>query len=417
MKHYWLLLLIVCSGWSCRKNYQAPLPQANWDKFDSPVAKNLHAALRTKVEGIYQVKVGKETFGSRAALKWSYQVNAGDTLHTLSIFCQKEVVYMICEGRRVLNQIVFKGYWRNLLDTQTGTVRLTVNLSVSELLNTLSPTKIIISGKFGLGESVPKFEMQLQFISAIKPNRKVDIVAHRGGGRTSDLLPASENSVQIIKMASQLGASGVEIDVRLTKDGVPVLYHDATLNQRSVQRNGMVGAIENYTYEQLSNLVRLPNGEKIPTLRDALNTIVTETPLTYVWLDTKFKGSILPEYALQQEFLEKAKALGRTVSITIGIPDKEVYKNFILLPDHLKIPSVCELSPAEATAVNAQIWAPRWTLGLLNDEVLQMHNQGKSCFVWTLDVPKNISKYLTDSNFDGILSNYAPSVAYFYYAR
>jgi glycerophosphoryl diester phosphodiesterase len=120
---------------------------------------------------------------------------------------------------------------------------------------------------------------------------------------------------------------------------------------------------------------------------------------------------------LQVEYMQKAAAIGRKLEITIGIPDEDVLNNFLKLPNYQNIPSVCELTPQDVSKVNAGIWAPRWTLGLLNEEVRQMHAAGRRAFVWTLDVPQNISKYFNEGRFDGILSNYPSSVAYYYYAK
>jgi glycerophosphoryl diester phosphodiesterase len=105
------------------------------------------------------------------------------------------------------------------------------------------------------------------------------------------------------------------------------------------------------------------------------------------------------------------------VEIQIGIPDEDVLKNFLQLPEYQKVPSVCELTPQDVAATNARIWAPRWTLGLQNEEVAKIHAAGRKAFVWTLDVPDNISKYYNQGKFDGILSNYPSSVAYYYYAK
>ena len=189
------------------------------------------------------------------------------------------------------------------------------------------------------------------------------MLAHRGGGRTADLLPASENSVEMIKLASRFGATGVEIDVRMTKDGVPILFHDATLNERVVQQNGLLGPIENYTYQQLQTLVRLTNGEHIPTLRQALEAVVYNTPLDFVWLDTKYNGPMQVMKDLQAEFRAKASAINRTLEIVIGIPDENVLKNFKQLSSYQNIPSLVELDKNIAQEVNARIWAPQWTLG------------------------------------------------------
>lgn len=50
------------------------------------------------------------------------------------------------------------------------------------------------------------------------------VVAHRGA---SALAP--ENTTAAFKLAQGLGADGIETDVRLTSDGVPVCFHDPDL--------------------------------------------------------------------------------------------------------------------------------------------------------------------------------------------
>ncbi|MFG3020502.1 glycerophosphodiester phosphodiesterase [Streptomyces sp. NPDC048254] len=54
----------------------------------------------------------------------------------------------------------------------------------------------------------------------------VTAVAHRG-----DPYRFRENTPDSLRSALQQGADAVEIDVRLTRDGVPVLLHDETLNR------------------------------------------------------------------------------------------------------------------------------------------------------------------------------------------
>jgi glycerophosphoryl diester phosphodiesterase len=235
--------------------------------------------------------------------------------------------------------------------------------------------------------------------------------------RTADLLPASENSVEMIRLASRFGSTGVEIDVRLTKDGVPILYHDATLNGRVVQTSGLLGPIENYTYDQLSTVVRLINGERIPTLRQALETIVYQTPLQFVWLDMKHDGSFQAIRALQAEFQQKAEDAQRQLEIVFGLPDETALKNFKKLPGYQNIPSLVEFSPQEAVAINARIWGPQWTLGLQTAEVDAQQAQGRRVFTWTMDIAENVERYIREGGFNGILSNYPSIVAYHYYVR
>lgn len=82
-------------------------------------------------------------------------------------------------------------------------------------------------------------------------------VGHRG-----DPYRVRENTLASIRSAFTRGADAVEIDVRLTRDGVPVLLHDETL-QRLWGHDVRLDAV---TAPQLKELTE----GGIPTLRDAL---------------------------------------------------------------------------------------------------------------------------------------------------
>ena len=71
------------------------------------------------------------------------------------------------------------------------------------------------------------------------------IIAHRGASAF-----APENTLAAFRRAIADGAEGVEFDVRLAKDGVPVVFHDATLRRVSGER----GLIRNYTSEELQKI-------------------------------------------------------------------------------------------------------------------------------------------------------------------
>jgi glycerophosphoryl diester phosphodiesterase len=60
------------------------------------------------------------------------------------------------------------------------------------------------------------------------------IFAHRGGAKL-----APENTMTAIDNGMALGADGLEIDVQLSADGVPVVIHDPTLD-RTTDRTGPV---------------------------------------------------------------------------------------------------------------------------------------------------------------------------------
>ncbi|WP_406145633.1 glycerophosphodiester phosphodiesterase [Streptomyces sp. NBC_01012] len=86
----------------------------------------------------------------------------------------------------------------------------------------------------------------------------VTAVAHRG-----DPYRARENTLPSIRSAVDRGADAVEMDVRLTRDRVPVLLHDSTLERLW----GHDVRIDRLDHREL--LERTGGG--VPTLRDALS--------------------------------------------------------------------------------------------------------------------------------------------------
>ncbi len=420
------IIIFLLSGFllSCKKNYEVIMPDTSqWDLFNEPAAAPLNQITRTAMEGVYSLSTGADVFGEQVAIKWSYVIKGDDTTFHVSGFFGKDIAYFICEGKQLNGSILMNGYWRKMISTETGVIRLTIapGDGAAVLLGptpVINPGSIIVNGVFGYGPDIPERPIVFTYNRKLNKNPAgFQILAHRSGGRTSDLLPASENSVAMILKTAEFGSTGIEIDVRFTKDNVPILYHDNTLNLREIQKSGLVGPIENYTYDQLSTFVRLIHGEKIPTLREALNAVVYQTALSYVWLDTKYVGSLTPVAALQKEFIQKAAAQGRTLNILIGLPAQKQMDEFLALPDYTNTPSLCELSIADVEKTNAKVWAPRFTEGTQNDQVDIVHAQGRKVFVWTLDVPEFIEQFTNEGHFDGILSNYPSCVAYNYYVH
>ncbi|KAM9793079.1 glycerophosphodiester phosphodiesterase 1 [Neosynchiropus ocellatus] len=106
----------------------------------------------------------------------------------------------------------------------------------------------------------------------LHPN-KVSVIAHRGGGHD-----APENTLAAIREASKNGATGVELDLEFSADGVPILMHDETLDRTT---NGE-GPLTKMTFSEMERLDasakhRLREkfaGEKIPTLEEAVEECI-----------------------------------------------------------------------------------------------------------------------------------------------
>jgi len=69
--------------------------------------------------------------------------------------------------------------------------------------------------------------------------------AHRGASEY-----APENTMSSFDLGVKMGADGIETDVRLSRDGVPVLFHDGSL----LRMTGVDGAVEDYTLEELRSI-------------------------------------------------------------------------------------------------------------------------------------------------------------------
>jgi glycerophosphoryl diester phosphodiesterase len=161
----------------------------------------------------------------------------------------------------------------------------------------------------------------------------------------------------------------------------------------------------------------LRNGEKIPSLREALEFVLEETNIGAVWLDTKDVDVVPASIELLQEINERAVLMGRQLKINLGIPADDVFEEFISQPGYQDIPSLCELSIDQVRQANSQVWAPRWTQGIQSADVQQMHAEGRLVFTWTLDKTNYIEQFINEGEFDGILTNYPTIVSYYHYIK
>jgi glycerophosphoryl diester phosphodiesterase len=222
----------------------------------------------------------------------------------------------------------------------------------------------------------------------------------------------------MINYTEKFGSTGIEVDVRLSVDGIPFIYHDPDINIRLTKKGPLAGPIENYTWAQLSTFVRLIHGEKIPTLEDALTFVVDSTLLRFVYLDMKGNpGTMEKVIPIQKRILERAKNVGRDLIVVVGIPSSTVLNDLMNYPDYQTIPSLCELTVDDVHQVNSMVWAPRWTLGTQNDLVQQMHNEGRLAVCWTIDPISWIQDYIENGLFDGLLTNFPYVVAYYHYIQ
>ncbi len=100
-------------------------------------------------------------------------------------------------------------------------------------------------------------------------------IAHRGLHDMAIENPQKpENSLAAIQAAVE-NKYAIEFDLRLRADGVPVGFHDDTLDRLT----GQSGPVRNRTAAELARIEILTSGQTIPALSDALTRIAGAVPL------------------------------------------------------------------------------------------------------------------------------------------
>ncbi|HJR05923.1 MAG TPA: glycerophosphodiester phosphodiesterase family protein [Pyrinomonadaceae bacterium] len=145
------------------------------------------------------------------------------------------------------------------------------------------------------------------------------ILGHRGAAAV-----APENTLAAFERALRDGADGVEFDVRLARDNVPVVIHDATLRRTA----GLDAPVASLSSSELSAIAvghwfnqRFParavetyEREVVPTLAQVFATIAPRSRLLYVEL----KCDAFEMSALVERVVAEVRAHGLEGRVMIG---------------------------------------------------------------------------------------------------
>ncbi|SDM79834.1 glycerophosphoryl diester phosphodiesterase [Fictibacillus solisalsi] len=139
------------------------------------------------------------------------------------------------------------------------------------------------------------------------------IYGHRGASKV-----CPENTMAAYIKALQLGAEGLEIDVHLTKDGIPVVIHDETVKRTTSGK----GYVKNFSLAEIKQLDAGSwfspefQNERIPTLEEFLQWIRT-TPLL---LNIELKNNKVYYEDLEQKVYSLVNAY--------GMKERTIYSSF-----------------------------------------------------------------------------------------
>ena len=217
-------------------------------------------------------------------------------------------------------------------------------------------------------------------------------IAHRGASGREP-----ENTLRAIRRGLELGANGVEIDVRLSADGELVVIHDAQLRRTT----GSPGLVSRRTLAQLQAL-DAGEGEPIPTLRQVLDLIAGRA-----WLNVELK----------------ARGTGRAVSaeITRAIEsgggwsfDRLVVSSFdqrelaTVTDPRIRVGVLLARRPLSIRKLTARLRASsvhlpaRLATGRM---VERIHNAGALALVYTVNDPKEMER-LRALGVDGVFTDF-----------
>lgn len=161
---------------------------------------------------------------------------------------------------------------------------------------------------------------------------RTQIFGHRGAAGVRP-----ENTMCSFYKAAEVGSEGLELDVQLSKDGVPVIIHDETLERTT---NGQ-GWVKDYTLSELKQLDagswfhHTYQGEKIPTLEEFFEWFQG----TALVVNIELKNGLVRYQKLEEEVL----ALIRKYDLV----DRVILSSF----NHYSVVHVQELMPEIETAV------------------------------------------------------------------
>lgn len=197
----------------------------------------------------------------------------------------------------------------------------------------------------------------------------MDIYAHRGNSADYP-----ENTMSAFRSAIELGADGIELDVRLSRDGVPVIIHDADV-ARTTSGTGKVADL------YLADLKRLDagRGEHIPTFEEVELLTRGKTKLD---IEIKAAGAEQPVLQMMRDWPRDAWL--------ISSDNWDVLRHCRQLDPDVTLWVLSTGATEEAIAATHELNAPVLALDerfIDADIVARLRAEGLDFMAWTINDP------------------------------
>jgi glycerophosphoryl diester phosphodiesterase len=263
----------------------------------------------------------------------------------------------------------------------------------------------------------------------IEAPRPVLNIAHAGA---SSLAP--QNTLAAGRKAFEVGADLWGVDVRLTKDGVFVLMHDATLDRTTdvedVFPKRAPWRVEDFTLDEIETLdagswfikddpfgqieegnvppedVRAYVGEPVPTLREALAfTLAVDGRID---IEVKPMDG-MPREAIAEGLLALIEETKTTDQVLISSFDHAFLRAVKRLDSAVPIGALAVFAPLNTVAylkdLQVDVYEPS-VVGYTPDLLARLAEEGIAVYVWTYNLTAQLERLATLDGIRGIYTDF-----------
>jgi glycerophosphoryl diester phosphodiesterase len=240
-----------------------------------------------------------------------------------------------------------------------------------------------------------------------------NVISHRGANQI-----APQNTLEAFKRSILFHVDGFETDVHLTKDEIPVICHNYTVDKTS---NGK-GEISSHTLDELRDMDfgsyfhHSYKGTKMPTLDEFLSLL---EKATFKILNIEIKSPKDKNYRIVGKVLESVKEHGLYDKLLVSSFDPEVLVDvkeedescktgFLYSPDKLLALKMWNKAVDFAKSIGADALHPHQVY-VSKEYVEEAHENNIMVNPWTVNKQKDIIK-MVEYGVDGIITD-VPNIA------
>jgi glycerophosphoryl diester phosphodiesterase len=234
------------------------------------------------------------------------------------------------------------------------------------------------------------------------------IIAHRGARRE-----APDNTRSAFERALSYPIDGIELDVQMSVDGMPILYHDRTLNKVGLGRR----RVAELTYARLKTLDwggwfhRDFAGEPLPTLDQTLSWLADRTRLLIEIKSqpkdhsnghsTRLTHRVVQALNTQKQF--------KTLPLILSFDPKVLFSAWKMAPQWRYVLNISEKEPKMLlelpSSATKHLWALDVNINRLSSELKQWTcDRGLRLFTYTCNTPRHVRRAM-DLQVDAVITD------------